>query len=157
MCGTRRRPTSAWPCIAASPRAHASSFPPSLLPSFVRSVGRSLAYPFARSLISSFALSPLQSCRRSFTCRSTIDTVLQLIDGTYAEVRIVHDKHGKTGYMSVKLPRPEGQDTAAVVAAAERTIERIEPKRFQLGRCAAAKLASGMRSDDGSATSTIAP
>ena len=71
-------------------------------------------------------------------------------------MRAVHDEHGDIGYISVKLLRPEGQDTAAVVAAAERTIERIEPKRFQLGRCAAAKLASGMRSDDGSATSTIA-
>jgi len=72
------------------------------------------------------------------------------------KVRTVYDAHGKIGYISVKLPRDEGQDAEAVVAAFERAIERIEPGRFQRGRCAAAKLAWGMRSDDGSATSTIA-
>ena len=74
-------------------------------------------------------------------------------------MRIVCDKqHGDIAYISVKpeLPRVEGQDREAVVAGFERAIERIEPERFQRGRCAAARLAWGMRSDDGSATSTIA-
>ena len=72
------------------------------------------------------------------------------------KVRTVYDEHGEVGYVSVKLPRGEGQDAAAVVPAFEEKIERIQPGCFQRGRCAAAKLACGMRSDDGSATSTIA-
>ena len=86
---------------------------------------------------------------------STSDTEFELGDGTI--VRIVRDKqHGEIAYISVKLPRVEGQDPKAVVAGFEEAIESIEPERFQRGRCAAAKLAWGMRSDDGSATSTIA-
>ena len=72
------------------------------------------------------------------------------------KVRTVYDEHGEVGYVSVKRPRGEGQDAAAVVPAFEQIIERIQPDCFQRGRCAAAKLACGMRSDDGSATSTIA-
>ena len=72
-------------------------------------------------------------------------------------MRIVRDKQrGDIAYISVKLPRAEGRDPKAVVAGFERAIEDIEPGRFQRGRCAAARLAWGMRSDDGSATSTIA-
>ena len=72
------------------------------------------------------------------------------------KVRTVYDEHGEIGYVSVKLPRDKGQDAEAVVAGFEEIIERIQPECFQRGRCAAAKLACGMRSDDGSATSTIA-
>jgi len=83
------------------------------------------------------------------------DTEFELDDGTI--VRIVRDKqHGEIAYISVKLPRVEGQDPKAVVAGFDEAIESIEPERFQRGRCAAARLAWGMRSDDGSATSTIA-
>jgi hypothetical protein len=83
------------------------------------------------------------------------DTEFELADGTI--VRIVRDKqHGEIAYISVKLPRDEGRDAEAVVAGFEEIIERIQPGCFQRGRCAAAKLACGMRSDDGSATSTIA-
>jgi hypothetical protein len=70
--------------------------------------------------------------------------------------RIVYDEHGDIAYISVKLPLAEGQVPEAVVTAFEHAIDRIEPGRFQRGRCAAAKLAWGMRSDDGSATSKIA-
>ena len=87
---------------------------------------------------------------------STSDTDLELGDGTTVRLRIVKDKLGDIAYMSMKLPRAEGQDPEDVVTAFEEAIERIEPGRFQRGRCAAAKLAWGMRSDDGSATSTIA-
>ncbi len=99
------------------------------------------------------SIAPLAAADR----RRTIDTDLWLSDGTYVKVRTVRDEqHAEIGYVSVKLPRDKGQDAQAVVAGFEEIIERIQPGCWLRGRCAAAKLASGMRSDDGSATSTIA-
>ena len=85
----------------------------------------------------------------------TRDTDLRLSDGTVVRLRIVNDKQGNPAYISLKLPPAEGQDPVAVAAGFEEAVELIQPGCFQRGRCAAAKLAWGMRSDDGRATSTI--
>ncbi len=89
--------------------------------------------PLFHTLVAA-SIAPLAAADR----RRTIDSDLRLSDGTYAKVRTVYDEHGEIGYVSVKLPRVEGQDPKAVVAGFEEAIESIEPRRWQRGRCAAA-------------------
>jgi hypothetical protein len=87
--------------------------------------------PLFHTLVSA-SIAPLAAADLSMS-----DTEFELADGTI--VRIVRDKqHGKIAYISVKLPRDEGQDPKAVVAGFEEAIESIEPRRWQRGRCAAA-------------------
>lgn len=63
-----------------------------------------------------------------------------LSNGMIARLRTVYDANGEIGYMSLKLPRLEGQSMQDVVTACEHAIDTVAPGGFLRGRYIACTL-----------------